>query len=577
MVTVQVDPDPFTDALDEAISEGAEALFLAQRADGVFDYSADNLTSTLGTVGALSALHYADPDGSADLIAAGAGWLRRTQNADGGWAMVPGLSSEAGPTAVGSAVLHLVDPVGSASSVEAGQRWMADFGGLEAIPHPEVVSWCRQYYGFVGWLAGEDMRRFPLEVALWPGLSRRLFDLRVPMVFALGLAQARHKPLTRVQRVLARLGEPNALKAIRQVYEHEGSTGAWCENAWVTGLVCTGLARAGVAPDMVEAAVGWFHRTMDPDGWWQTGPLDAAWTMYAVRGLAEAGYAQDPRLTASVELFVRLQQHRPFRAFGCPPGYWGWAGTEGWPSTLETGEILSVLSRLPGEQQVAAIGRGVDWLTRLQDTRGSWGLCVRNTQVANSGPCPMTTVQAVDALLDAGIPADDSRVRRALRWLAKVQLPDGAFESVWYRPHTMATAAVLETFSRAGRADDETARRARTWLERARWSDGSWGDGTVAPATVEETGWAISGLLAAGVEPASMRPGVDWLLQQRTPGGGWPSENVNEYVRYVSRYTNPALAQGLALRALGRYRDVVRKPRAAPADDRPAGDVHRRR
>lgn len=558
MTTVQADPDPFTDALDEAICEGAEALFVAQRADGVFDYSEDNLTSTLGTVGALSALHYADRDGSADLIAAGAGWLRRTQNADGGWAMVPGLASEAGPTAVSSAVLHLVDPEGSSASVQAGQRWMADFGGLDAIPHPEVVAWCRQYYGFVGWLAPEEMRRFPLEVALWPGLYRRLFDLRIPMAFALGLAQARHKPLTRFQRVLAGLGEPNALKAIRQVYEHEGSTGAWCENAWVTGLVCTGLARAGLAPDMVEAAVGWFRRTMHPEGWWQTGPLDAAWTMYAARGLAEAGYADDPRLASSVGLFVRLQQHRPFLAFGCPPGYWGWAGTEGWPSTLETGEILSVLCRLPGEEQTSAVERGVDWLTRVQDTRGSWGLCVRNTKVANSGPCPMTTVQAVDALLDAGVPADDRRVRRALRWLAKAQLPDGAFESVWYRHHTMATAAVLETFSRAGLADSEPARRARAWLERARLSDGSWGDGHDAPATVEETGWAISGLLAAGVDPAHVRPGVAWLLERRAPGGGWPPENVNEYVRYVSRYSNPALTQGLALRALGRYRDAVR-------------------
>ncbi|MDI2030382.1 prenyltransferase/squalene oxidase repeat-containing protein [Saccharopolyspora sp. TS4A08] len=544
--------------LDRAIGEGAEALFAAQRADGVFDYSADNLTSTLGTVGALSALHHADPRGSADLIEAGVGWLRRTQNPDGGWAMVPGLDSEAGPTAVSSAVLHLVDPDGSAEAVRAGQRWMDDFGGLDAIPHPEVVSWCRQYYGFVGWLSADEMRRFPLELGMLPGLHRKVFDLRIPMAFALGLAQARHKPLNPVQKLLAKLGEPGALKAIRQVHEHEGSTGAWCENAWVTGLVCTGLARAGLAPDLVEAAVQWFRKTMDPEGWWQTGPLDAAWTMYAARGLAEAGYADDPRLTASVDLFVRLQQHRPFLAFGCPPGYWGWAGTAGWPSTLETGEILSVLSRLPGDRQAGAVTAGVDWLTRMQDSRGSWGLCVRNTKVANSGPCPMTTVQAVDALLDAGIPSSDSRIRRALRWLSTAQLPDGAFESVWYRHHTMATAAVLETFARAGQADGDTARRAQRWLERARLDDGSWGDGHGAPATVEETGWAVSGLLAAGADPESVRAGVDRLLERREPGGGWPSESVNEYVRHVSRYSNPALAQGMALRALGRYRNSQR-------------------
>ncbi|PRY36709.1 prenyltransferase/squalene oxidase repeat-containing protein [Umezawaea tangerina] len=559
MTSVHVDPDPFTEVLEAAIAEGAEVLFGAQRDDGVFDYGEDSLTSTLGTVGAVSALHFADPVGSADLIAAGAGWLRRTQNEDGGWAMVPGLPSEAGPTAVASAVLHLVDPEGSATPVATGQRWMDDHGGLDAIPHPEVVSWCRQYYGFVGWLAPEDMRRFPLELALLPGLYRRLFDLRLPMASALGLAQARHKPLTRLQRALARWGEPNALKVVRQVYEHEGSTGAWCENAWVTGLVCTGLARAGLAPDMVAAAVGWFHRSMAPDGSWETGPLDAAWTMYAARGLAEAGYAGDPRLAASVRLFVRIQQHRPFLAFGCPPGYWGWSGTEGWPSTLETGEVLSVLCRLPGDEQADAVRRGVDWLTRVQDTRGSWGLCVRNTKVANSGPCPMTTVQAVDALLDAGVPAGDRRVRRALGWLARVQSPEGTFESVWYRHHTMGTAAVLETFSRVGRAADEPARRAVAWLERTRLPDGSWGDGSGAPGTVEETGWAVSSLLAAGADPATVRSGVDWLLARRRPGGGWPSENVHEYVRFVSRYSNPAFAHGMALRALGRYRTATRR------------------
>ncbi|OLR93599.1 prenyltransferase/squalene oxidase repeat-containing protein [Actinokineospora bangkokensis] len=551
MAPVQVD------ALDRAVAEGAEALFRAQRPDGVFDYSEDNLTSTLGTVGAVSALHFADPGGSADLIAAGAGWLRRTQNPDGGWAMVPGLASEAGPTAVASAVLHLVDPGGSAGPVASGQRWMADFGGLDAIPHPEVVAWCRQYYGFVGWLDPREMRRFPLELARFPGLYRKLFDLRLPMASALGLAQARHKPLNRLHRALARWGEPKALEVVRQVYEHEGSTGAWCENAWVTGLVCTGLARAGLAEDMVAAAVGWFRRSMHPDGWWQTGPLDAAWSMYAVRGLIEVGYADDPRLVASRELFVRLQQHKPFLAFGCPPGYWGWAGTEGWPSTLETGEILSVLSRLPGDAQAGAVAAGVEWLTRVQDSRGSWGLCVRNTKVANSGPCPMTTVQAVDALLDAGVPADDPRVRRALRWLARVQAADGTFESVWYRHHTMATAAVLETFTRVGQAAGPTARRAAAWLERTRLPDGSWGDGLGAPGTVEETGWAIASLLAAGADPAGVRPGVEWLLARRTPDG-WPAESVHEYVRFVSRYANPAFTQGMALRALGRYREVAR-------------------
>ncbi|MFJ1765701.1 prenyltransferase/squalene oxidase repeat-containing protein [Amycolatopsis sp. NPDC088138] len=545
------------DQLTEAITEGAEALFAAQRADGVFDYGGSSLTSTLGTVGAVCALHFADPGGAADLIEAGVGWLKRTQAADGGWAMVPGEASEAGPTAVASAVLHLTGPEGNAAEVDAGQRWMRDSGGLEAIPHAEVVAWCRQFYGFAGWLAPADMRRFPLELALLPGLSRKLFDLRVPMVYALGLAQTRHKPLTRLQKALSRKAEPNALAAIRQVYEHEGSTGAWCEDAWVTGLVCAGLARAGLGDDMVTAAVGWFRRMMAPDGSWASGPLDLTWSMYATAGLLEAGYAGDPRLTSVKELFLRLQQDRPFTAFGCPPGFWGWSGTRGWPATLETGEIVSALCHLPGDDQAGAIRRGVTWLTLQQDTRGSWGLCVRNTKVANSGPCPHMTAQAVDGLLDSGVPADDRRVRRALSWFAKAQLPDGSFESVWYRMHTAGTSAVLQTFAKAGQADALPARRAREWLERTQLGDGSWGTGAGDPGTVEETGWAVSALLVAGAGPEVVRPGVEWLLARREPGGGWPAASVNEYVRHVCRYPNPALAHGLALKALARYRKVA--------------------
>ncbi|OZM72482.1 prenyltransferase [Amycolatopsis antarctica] len=545
--------------VSEAIGLGAESLFSAQREDGVFDYGGHSLVSTLGTVGAVSALHFADPDGSADLIARGVDWLRRTQGADGGWSMVPGGPSEAGTTAVAAATLSVVAPAEAGNEVAAGRRWMADFGGLEAIPHAEVVAWCRQFYAYAGWLDVRDMRRFPLELALVPGLYRRLFDIRVPMVSALALAQLRHKPISRFHRALAKAAAPKALTAIRQVYEHEGSTGGWCEDAWVTGLICAGLARGDQGRDMVDGAVRWFRGTVTEDGAWSSGPLDLTWSMYAAGGLVAAGYADDPRLGSTKELFLRLQQNVPFLSFGCPPGFWGWSGTRGWPASLETGEIVSVLRHLPGNDQDDAVRRGVSWLTLQQDSRGSWGLCVRNTKVANSGPCPHMTVQALDALLDAGVPPEDPRIGKALRWLEGVQNTDGSFGSVWYRMHTSGTAAVLRTLARAGRAEGTPARRARAWLESARLADGSWGDGTPGgPGTVEETAWAVDALLTAGAahDSPAVAEGVRSLLAARTgPTGGWPAAPVNEYVRFVSRYTNPALAHGLALRALAGYRE----------------------
>jgi len=537
--------------ISDAIKAGAEATFAVQRADGVFDYGAGVLTSTLGTVGAVSALYFADPDGSADLIRLGVEWLRRNQSGTGGWSMVPGGADEAGPTAVATATLRLVgaDP----AAVASGQEWLADYGGLEAIPHPEVVAWCRQFYGYVGWIDPQDMRRFPLELALFPGLFRRLFDLRSPMAAALGLAQTRYRHTNPALRLLARAGEPNALSVIRQVYEHEGSTGGWCEDAWVTGLITAGLARAHLGQDMVTGAVKWFRDNANPDGSWNSGALELTWSMYAAGGLIAAGYAEDDRLRSTRELFLRDQQSRPFTAFGCPPGFWGWSGSRGWPATLETGEIISILTTWPGT--AASIQRGVNWLTRQQDSRGSWGLCVRNTKVANSGPCPHMTVQAVDALLDSGVPARDPRVGKALAWLSTAQRPDGTFESVWYRQYTAGTAAVLRTLDRAGQGDGPTAAKARQWLVGTQLADGSWSTGEGdEPGTVEETAWALCALPTGR---PNVHSGIRWLLQAQLPDGSWPAARINEYVRHVSRYPNGGLANGLALRALARHREVV--------------------
>ena len=549
-----------TDQLTTAIGAGAEAMFAARRADGVFDYGDGALISTLSTVGAVSALWFADRDGSADLIALGAGWLRRTQLPDGGWSMVPGGCAEAGPTAVATATLTLVAETEAAHQIELGRRWLADHGGLEAIPHPEVVAWCRQFYGYVGWLQPAQLRRFPLELALFPGLFRRLFDLRSPMVAALGLAQTRYRPTNPVLRWLAKAGEPNALSIIRQVYEHEGSTGGWCDDAWVTGLITAGLARARLAPDMVAGAVSWLRDKANPDGSWNSGTLDLTWSMYAGAGLVAAGYADDERLLATKELFLRDQQDRPFTAFGCPPGFWGWSGPRGWPATLETGEIISVLTSLAGTDQRPSIERGVNWLSAQQDSRGSWGLCVRNTKVANSGPCPHMTAQAIDALLDAGVAASDTRVSSAVRWLGTAQRPDGTFESVWYRMHTAGTSAVLRTLVKAGHGTGPVAAKARDWLLSTALADGSWSTGSGAePGTVEETAWAVSALMATGV-PADapiVRNGIRWLLDAQRSDGSWPSARINEYVRHVCRYPNGGLANGLALRALAGCRDAL--------------------
>ncbi|WP_433331023.1 prenyltransferase/squalene oxidase repeat-containing protein [Spirillospora sp. CA-294931] len=539
------------DDVAEAVAAGAEALFVTQRPDGVFDHGTSGWTSTLATVGAITALHYADRDGSADVIAAGVDWLCRVQDAEGGWSTVPGWPSEPGPTAITAASLQLLAPE-RGQVIDAGLKWVEGAGGIEALPHEQLIGLCRQFYALAGWLDERDLRRLPLELTLFPRLFLRMLDFRAPLLAAFGLAQQRG-------RLLGGPARRAALAHLRQIFEHEGRTGEFGNDPWPAGMICGALARADVAPEIVGTSAAWLRSRANPDGSWPMMALDLTWSTNAAAGLIEAGHGDDPRLATTVEMFRRRHQDRPFKAFDCPPGFWGWCGSRGWPDAWVTADVVSALAVL-GPDDV--MWQGVDWLTAQQDDPGSWGFCVRNSKATNSGPCPVTTAAAVNALLAAGIPVSDPRIRRAVFWLLAEQREDGSFDSQWYRTYTAGTAIALELLARVISRRSRAVRRARAWLLRTQLGDGSWATGhpnpghKPEPGTVEETAWAVRALLASGMgsgdEPVSR--GAAWLMRAQNPDGQWPAAPVNDYIRRGARFPNTALAGGLAIAALSRFK-----------------------
>lgn len=372
--------------------------------------------------------------------------------------------------------------------------------------------------------------------------------------------QADLLPTGRLRRATLRRARPAALRLLRAIYDHEGRTGALSEDPWPAALVLLGLAHSGEAPDIAAAVVGWLRRAVRPDGAWDAVTnLDLTRSGYAVTGLIAAGYAADPRLGPTRDFFHATRKPTAFTVLDVPPGGWSYSNVGGWPVTLESAEILSALAGYPDAAADPVLRSGLAWLVGRQDSRGSWSLWVRDTKLANDGPCPAITSQAVLALHEAGHPDDHPAIAAAAAWLLTAARPDGSYENLWYRDHTSGTAVVVAALSRVGHARHDVVRRAVRWLRDTQLPDGSWGPGDGTAGSVEETGWAVQGLLATG-DPGhadAIDRGVGWLLAAAGPDGGWPPTRVCNYIRHHLRYPNAVITQAVALRALGEYRRTV--------------------
>jgi squalene-hopene/tetraprenyl-beta-curcumene cyclase len=193
---------------------------------------------------------------------------------------------------------------------------------------------------------------------------------------------------------------------------------------------------------------------------------------------------------------------------------------------------------------------------------------VRDTKLANDGPCPAITSQAITALHDAGRPDDHPAITAAADWLLSAQNPDGTFDNLWYRDHTSGTAVVVRALSRVGHAQHAVVRKAVAWLCDTQLPDGSWGPGDGTDGSVEETAWAVHGLLAAGGGAdiaGAVDRGVAWLVAAALPDGGWEPTRVCNYIRHYMHYANAVVTQAVALAALGEYRAATAKNAADAA------------
>jgi squalene-hopene/tetraprenyl-beta-curcumene cyclase len=153
------------------------------------------------------------------------------------------------------------------------------------------------------------------------------------------------------------------------------------------------------------------------------------------------------------------------------------------PSADVTAHVVEMLAYEdkvlpPDARRSSLIAGGLRWLTAAQEADGSWFGRWGANYVYGTGA-------AVPALVEAGVPLADRRIRRAVEWLREHQSADGGYgedlrsytDADWYglgASTPSQTAWALMALVAAGEARSETARRAVEWLAGAQRDDGTW-------------------------------------------------------------------------------------------------------
>jgi squalene-hopene/tetraprenyl-beta-curcumene cyclase len=198
-----------------------------------------------------------------------------------------------------------------------------------------------------------------------------------------------------------------------------------------------------------------------------------------------------------------------------------------------------------GTAAAAACDRARDWVIGMRSGNGAWGAfdadnaskVVAALPFCDFGevtdpPSADVTAHVVEMLADEpGVPA--GVVERAIEWLWSEQEADGSWFGRWGVNHIYGTGAVIPAVVAAGvPGSDRRVRHAVRWLESCQNGDGGWGEDLRSyvdqswrgrgTSTASQTAWALLALVAAGdaATPAAER-GVAWLAAHQTAAGTW--------------------------------------------------------
>jgi squalene-hopene/tetraprenyl-beta-curcumene cyclase len=306
----------------------------------------------------------------------------------------------------------------------------------------------------------------PFEAAALPQSWYRFAQMPVvsyaiPALVAIGQSRFVHAP---TRNPLLWLLRKLTLKRTRDVLRRmQPDSGGYLEATPLTSFVLMNLASIGqIDSEVAMNCRKFLIDSVQADGSWPIDTNLATWvTSLAIHGLL-------PTSTAQVESVVQPKtidwllscQHRQRHPFtGAEPGGWGWTNLSGAvPDADDTPAALLALHTWyqhnsqseQSEKILSAVAMGIQWLLKLQNRDGGWPTFCRGW-----GKLPFDrsgadlTAHAIRALTtwshhsELKTPSRDNATRyrakdiesaitRGLRYLHKVQRPDGSWLPLWF-------------------------------------------------------------------------------------------------------------------------------------------------
>lgn len=378
--------------------------------------------------------------------------------------------------------------------------------------------------------------------------------IQPPMLNSIMALHALGMPLTNpvIQRALEALrkftrGMSREIRAHEHESHHEAVLQSCVSPIWDTALAALGLLEAGADPRSPE-----LQKTKD-------------WL-----------WAQRIEHRGDWSIKARLKRGQPFAAW-C----FQFENTN-YPDVDDTAMVALTLYKLGMNEQ--ELKPALNWIFAMQNSDGGWGTFDRNnTQVIlNRIPFadlkslidpsnPDVTAHALELLGEMGL-GQIPEVKRAVRYLRRVQRSEGAWFGRWGVNLLYGTSAVLVGLSKINEPRNASyVDRALKFILNSQNPDGGWGEtcgsyhyqepNESAPSTPSQTAWALMALIAwsssdeSFAEPIQRalrflksRRADDGFFEQEFTGTGFPQHFYLRYDGYRNFF--PLIALGRLQRRL---------------------------